>query len=161
ILAASSDNTSHSASIMVSLLCRYPDQWYALTQDNSLINAAVEESMRFMPRVRCGMHINPAAVDLGGLQFPAKVRFYLHIATANRDPAVYQDPDRFDVKRRLPRPQLVFGLGRHLCLGLSLAKMELQEVLGVMLKKWRGVTFAAEPVFKLMDDVAIVRMPVS
>jgi cytochrome P450 len=161
ILAASSDNSSHSTSIMVSLLCRYPDQWRALTQDNSLIASAVEETMRFMPRVQCGMHFNPAAVDWGGLHFPAKTRFYLHIAVANRDPAVYQDPDRLDVRRRPARPQLGFGMGRHLCLGLSLARMELQEVLRVMLEKWRMLTFAGEPEYKVMDDVAIVRMPVS
>jgi len=161
ILAASSDNSSHSASIMVSLLCEYPDQWRALTQDNSLIGSAVEESMRFMPRVRCGMHINLVEVDLGGLHFPAKTRFYLHIAAANRDPAVYPDPDRLDVSRRPARPQLGFGLGHHLCLGLSLARMELQEVLRVILEKWRMLTFAGEPEYKVMDDVAIVRMPVS
>ena len=161
VLAASSDNSSHSASIMVSLLCSYPDQWHALNQDNSLIAGAVEESMRFMPRVRCGMHINLAAVDLGGLHFPAKTRFYLHIAAANRDPTVYQDPDRFDVRRRPPRPQLGFGLGRHLCLGLSLARMELQEVLRAMLEKWCMLTFAGEPEYRVMDDVAVVQMPVS
>src|SRR5262249_32055085 len=152
---ASSDNSSHSASIMVSLLCRYPGQWQALTQDNSLIASAVEESMRFMPRVQCGMHFNLAAVDWGGLHFPAKTRLYLHMAAANRDPAVYQDPDRLDVRRRPARPQLGFGMGRHLCLGLSLARMELQEVLRVMLEKWRTLTFTGEPECKVMDDVAI------
>jgi cytochrome P450 len=161
MLAASSDNTSHSASIIVSLLCRHPDQWRALTRDRSLIANAVEEGMRYLPRVRCGMHLNPAEVDLGGLSFPARTRFYLHIASANRDPTVYEDPDRFDVKRIFPRPQLVFGVGRHFCLGSSLARMELQEVLRAVLEKWRDVAFDGEPDFRVLEDVSVVRMPLS
>ena len=59
-----------------------------------------------------------------------------YLDAAHRDPDVYEDPDRFDVTRRLPQPQLIFGIGRHYCIGAALARMQIQEVLRAVTTRW-------------------------
>ena len=59
-----------------------------------------------------------------------------YLDAAHRDPDVYDDPDRFDVTRRLAQPQLIFGIGRHYCIGAALARMQIQEVLRAVTTRW-------------------------
>jgi cytochrome P450 len=59
-----------------------------------------------------------------------------YLDAAHRDPDVYENPDRFDVTRRLPQPQLIFGIGRHYCIGAALARMQIQEVLRAVTTRW-------------------------
>jgi len=160
ILAASSDNTSHSATVSAWLMCRYPDQWRRLQADRSLVPGAVEEAMRYEPRIRCAKRFSAAEAELGGLSFPPATRLFLHVAAAHRDPAVYPDPDQFDVGRRLQRPQLNFGAGRHLCLGAGLARMEQQEILGAMLQAWGEVSLGDDPRLTFDDGLHVERLPI-
>ena len=66
---------------------------------------------------------------------------------ANRDPAQYPDPDRIDVGRS-PRDHLAFGLGRHRCLGASLARVEIQAAIAAILRRFPRLDFDGEPVFR-------------
>jgi cytochrome P450 len=71
----------------------------------------------------------------------------LQFASANRDPAVFADPDRLDLARD-PNPHISFGLGIHFCLGAPLARIELAESMGALLRLAPGLALAEEPVWK-------------
>jgi cytochrome P450 len=104
--------------------------------DSSLVDRAVEECGRFEPSIRFGNHVNDDDVELLGHPVPAGTLMTVYLAAAHRDPAVYADPDRFDVARRPPQPQLTFGIGRHYCIGAALARMEIQEVVRAITTRW-------------------------
>jgi cytochrome P450 len=136
VLSASVDNTTHSMGLVVWLLCEHPDQWQLVASDGDLIERAVEECARFEPVIRHGKHFNEHDTELLGVAVPAGTLMTAYLDAAHRDPDVYEDPDRFDVTRRLPQPQLVFGIGRHYCIGAALARMEIQEVLRAVATRW-------------------------
>ncbi len=136
VLSASVDNTTHSMGLVVWLLCEHPDQWQLVASDGDFVERAVEECARFEPVIRHGKHFNEHDTGLLGVAVPAGTLMTAYLDAAHRDPDVYEDPDRFDVTRRLPQPQLVFGIGRHYCIGAALARMEIQEVLRAVATRW-------------------------
>ena len=77
-----------------------------------------------------------ATPELLGVPVPAGTLMTAYLDAAHRDPDVFEDPDRFDVTRRLPQPQLIFGIGRHYCIGAALARMQIQEVLRAITLRW-------------------------
>lgn len=95
---------------------------------------AGEEAIRWNPPVALQPRANPHEVVWHGFEIPADTPLIFAIAAANRDPAKFDDPDRFDVARR-PVGTLTFGLGAHHCLGLHLAKAELDVALRVLLER--------------------------
>ena len=109
----------------VRLLLMYPEQWYAVQDDPSLAAAVVEETLRF----RGPVEIVPPqftfqSVDLAGGVIPAFERVALSLWGANRDPAVFDRPDEFDIHRADVRRHIAFGHGIHFCLGASLGRLE-------------------------------------
>src|SRR5262249_19381652 len=80
----------------------------------------------------------PGAAELGGVPTPAGAVVSVALGAANRDPARYPDPDRFDVFRE-PRPHVAFAYGAHTCLGMHLARMETRVVLEAVLDRLRGI----------------------
>jgi cytochrome P450 len=139
LLSASVDNTMHSIGLALWLLGERPDQWVQLVREPELIEGAVEECARYEPPIRHGNHVTDDAVELLGFPVPGGTLVTVFLASAHRDPAVYPDPDRFEVTRRLAQPQLNFGLGRHFCIGAALARMEIHELLRVVTSRWRSV----------------------
>ena len=136
LLGASVENTTHTMGLALWLLCRHPDQWALVARDADLIERAVEECARYEPVIRYGNHFNDDAADLLGFRVPAGTLTTIYLTSAHRDPDVFENPDRFDVTRRLPQPQLNFGIGRHFCIGAPLARMEIQEVLRAITARW-------------------------
>jgi cytochrome P450 len=86
---------------------------------------------------------------------------FLCPAAANRDPAVFADPDRFDVTRR-PGRQLGFGIGLHYCLGAPLARLEAAIAIPAVLQRFPGLRLAAEPLrwHPVLLSRGLVRLPV-
>jgi cytochrome P450 len=136
LLSASVDNTTHSMGLVLWLLCTHPDQWQRVANDRSHVERAVEECGRFEPVIRHGKHFNERDAELLGFRIPAGTLMTAYLDAAHRDPDVFEDPDRFDVTRRLPQPQLVYGIGRHYCIGAALARMQIQEVLRAVTSRW-------------------------
>ena len=95
---------------------------------------AGEEALRLDPPTSWIPRLNPHEVEWHGIEIPAGAPMMLGIMAANRDPAVYEDPDRFDVKRRA-QVVMTFGYGAHFCLGAHLARAELQVALQVILER--------------------------
>ncbi len=116
------------------LLCDYPDQW-ALLDQLELVPHAVGEAMRYRP---IGFALPPIAteyLELAGVRIPAGTIVLANTAAANRDPAAFSDPDRFDITRDNMVGTLSFGNGAHYCLGSHLARLELAQALTVMAQR--------------------------
>ncbi len=143
LLSASVDNTTHSLGIALWLLCDHPDEWAAVAGGDAPVDRAVEECARYEPAVRLGQHFAEHDAELLGVPVPAGTLVTAYLASAHRDPAVYDQPDRFDVGRRPAQPQLQFGIGRHFCVGAALARMEIQEVVRSVTTRWRGARLAS------------------
>lgn len=114
-------------------LLQRPDQLADLRADPALIPGAVEEILRYANPLHYFRRTATADLELGGRQIRAGDKVALYYTSANRDEAVFSDPQRFDI-RRSPNPHLSFGLGEHYCLGVHLARLEgrvfLTELLG-------------------------------
>ncbi|SDT59049.1 cytochrome P450 [Actinoplanes derwentensis] len=143
-------NAGHEASVnglgngMVALL-GHPGELARVRSDRRLIGSTVEEMLRFDSPSQ--LFVRTAAVDLevGGVTVPAGAEVAALLGAANRDPAVFERPERFDAGRD-PNPHMSFGAGLHFCLGAPLARIELQAALSALLDQGPRLEPAAEPV---------------
>jgi cytochrome P450 len=103
--------------------------WEAICRDPGLIPNAIEEVLRFDGSVIAWRHKTKEPVEIGEARLPKDAKLILLLASANRDPAVFPDPDRFDIRRPNAREHLSFGVGVHNCLGAPLARLEARIVL--------------------------------
>jgi cytochrome P450 len=127
LLAAGTDTTRNQYAAAIEALIDHPDQWDLLAGQPGLSGQAVEELMRFSPVVFGAMRCATEDVDIAGVTIPAGTLVIANTAAANRDPAIFDDPDRLDITRQHPSPILTFGGGTHYCLGAHLARLELTE----------------------------------
>src|SRR4029078_1659216 len=114
------------------VLCDHPDQWAKLRDHPELAMQAVEESMRHSPAACIVPRAAVDDVEFAGYLFPAGTFVLANTFAANRDPAIYDDADRFDITRSDVPAILTFGGGAHYCLGANLARRELAEALTVL-----------------------------
>lgn len=135
LLNAGTDTTRNQLAAAVQVLSDHPDQWALLAEHPELAPPAVEELMRHSPIVFASLRVATTDVELGGVLIPAGAYVVANTAAANRDPAVYDDPERLDITRQGPAPMLTFGGGVHYCLGAHLARVELAEALRVITRK--------------------------
>lgn len=107
----------------------------AVRADRARLHGAVEESLRWEPAVMTLTRFTTADTELAGQIIPADSAVECLIAGANRDPATFSEPDRYDIFRSNAADHLTFGFGRHHCLGAHLARMEAIEFLGALLDR--------------------------
>jgi len=125
---------------------RHGDQWDRLRADPAgMTRLATEECLRYDPPVKSTQRIASEHVEIGDQTIRAGDRIRWIMAAANRDPAVFDDPDRFDIGRQ-PNPHLSFGSGIHYCLGVALARMEGQEVFRALAERFEAFELEAERV---------------
>ena len=135
LLMAGTDTTRNQLAAAVQDLCDHPQQWALLAEHPELAPQAVEELMRHSPVIFGTMRKAVEDVELGGVRMPAGTLVIVNTAAANRDPAVYDDPDRLDITREGPATMLTFGGGIHYCLGAHLARLELAQALTVITRR--------------------------
>jgi cytochrome P450 len=135
LLMAGTDTTRNQLAAAVQDLCDHPKQWALLAEHPELAPQAVEELMRHSPVIFGTIRKAVVDVELDGVTVPAGTIVMVNTAAANRDPAVFDDPDRLDITREGPASMLTFGGGIHYCLGAHLARAELAEALTVMARR--------------------------
>jgi cytochrome P450 len=135
LLTAGTDTTRNQVAASVHVLCDHPDQWALLGQHPELAANAVEETMRHSPVALGALRTAIEDVELAGVIIPAGTLVLANTAAANRDPAVYDDPDSLDITRGGAPPMQTFGAGMHYCLGAHLARLEIAEALTVMTRR--------------------------
>lgn len=126
------DTTQCQLACALATFARHPDAWHFLAAHPEHATRAAEEVLRFEPAGSGNPRTALEDIDYRGLAIPAGTVVLPSAPAANRDPAVYPDPDRFDLLREHAEPQLTFGGGVHFCLGASLARAEIAEVLPML-----------------------------
>lgn len=132
LLLAGTDTTRNQVAASVQVLCDHPGQWDLLRGNPDLAMQAVEETMRHSPVASGALRLVAEDAELDGFVFPAGSMVLLNTFAANRDPSVYDDPDRVDITREGAPAILTFGGGAHYCLGANLARREIAEALTLL-----------------------------
>lgn len=135
LLIAGFETTIGAIALGVRTLLQHPDQLARLRAHPELIKSAVEECMRFDTSIPMTMRILHEDAEFGGYTIAADTPVVGLISAAQRDPAVYTDPDRFDIGRD-EAPILAFGGGVHHCLGAHLARMEMQTSILALVQRF-------------------------
>ncbi|UMB69612.1 cytochrome P450 [Mycobacterium paraterrae] len=135
ILIAGTDTTRTQLAASMQVLCDHPDQLTLLKDRPELAMNAVEETMRHSPSMCSTLRSVIDDVTIGDFTFPAGTFILVNTYAANRDPAIYDEPSRFDITRSEPPPILTFGGGAHYCLGANLARRELSEALKILARR--------------------------
>jgi cytochrome P450 len=135
LLMAGTDTTRNQLAASVHVLADHPAQWALLAARPELATSAVEETMRHSPIVVATLRTALEDVEIAGVVIPAGTLVIANTAAANRDPAVYDEPDRLDITRKGAPPMQTFGAGTHYCLGANLARLELAEALAIMTRR--------------------------
>ena len=123
LVIAGYETTANLIGNTIHLLLAHPEQLAAVQDDGSLVGAAVEESLRFESPVPMGVRVPSQPITVAGRDLGAGDPVFVVIASANRDPTVFTDPDRFDITRDAT-PNIAFGHGAHVCIGAQLARTE-------------------------------------
>lgn len=135
ILNAGHETTTNLIGNGLALLQDHPDQRDRLLQQPELIKPAIEEILRFRSPNQLGNRETTAEIEIDGLRIAKGTNLHLVIGAANRDPDVFDAPEVFDVARS-PNRHLAFAGGPHVCVGLTLARMEGRVAIGRLLARF-------------------------
>ncbi|MFK8052430.1 MAG: cytochrome P450 [Woeseiaceae bacterium] len=160
LLTAGLDTTIFGIGAMLYCVASSPDQWDKLREDPKLIRGAFEEALRFVSPVQTFMRTTTRAVDIDGVEISEGKKVVLFLASANRDPRQWDDPDRFDVTRRT-LGHVGFGHGIHVCVGQMLARLEAQALLTSLVEKVSRIELLGKPTWRLNNTLhGVDRLPI-
>ena len=145
VATAGHDTTASAMTGGLQALIENPAQLERLKREPELIPNAVDEMIRFVSPVRHFMRTAQADTEVAGVKIAKGDWLYLSYLAANRDPAVFEEPNRFDVARPNADRHLAFGFGAHFCLGAQLARMELRTVVRDLLPRLATIELAGVP----------------
>ncbi|MFN3958882.1 MAG: cytochrome P450 [Parvularculaceae bacterium] len=147
VILAGSDTTRTGTAAILSQLLQNPDQWAMVCADpDRWKKAAVEEGLRYDPPVGSVGRVAIRDFDIDGVLIPEGRVVSISLVSALRDPEVYPDPDRFDIRRTgLPKWNIAFGAGAHRCLGEALARAEMEESIATIARLAPGTRIVGKP----------------
>ena len=143
ILIGGDETTRHVLSGGMYELLTHPDQFAQLVADRSKLPLAVEEMLRWVSPIKNMARTMTRDVDLHGETLRKGQKLLLLYPSANRDEAVFADPETFDIGRT-PNDHMAFGFGAHFCLGNRLARMELTVMLDRLFERLPDLTLATD-----------------
>jgi len=152
LLVAGNLTTTDLIGNAVRIFLTNPEELTKLKSDPSLVAAAVEETLRFEPPVDITGRIASKDMEVGGCPIHATQSMSLSLRGANRDPDVFEHPDRFDITRK-KSPHVAFGGGAHICIGAPLARLEAQVALSRLFARFPNLRLAdpdAPPVWRTL-----------
>jgi 4-methoxybenzoate monooxygenase (O-demethylating) len=145
MLTAGVDTTVNGIGAAVYALARFPAQWEKMRADPArLAKAAFEEAVRFESPVQTFFRTTTCATEFGGVQLEEGRKILLFLGAANRDPRQWQNPDEYDIDRKV-LGHVGFGAGIHVCVGQLLARLEGEVVLQALAKQVRRIELTDEP----------------
>ena len=165
VLTAGLDTTIFGIGAALYCFAAYPEQWRALRDDPALARPAFDEVIRFISPVQTFFRTTTKDVDVSGIRIPEGQKVLLFLAAANRDPRKWEEPDRFDIRRKSVG-HVGFGHGIHVCVGQMLARLEAEIVLTVLARRVASIELDGEPQWRLnntlhgLDRLAVRVQPV-
>jgi len=144
LLSAAADTTVMTMANAIRAFCEFPDQYQLLRSDPSLLKAAFDESLRWDSPSRMAGRVATRDVEIEGVVIPKGERCGLMFAAANRDPRKWENPDRYDIKRK-NMGHVGWGYGVHACVGRVLALLEAEALLGAIVQHVERFESAGEP----------------
>jgi cytochrome P450 len=142
---AGNETTRNATSHFMRLMSEHPDQFELLKTDvDRLLPGAIEEALRFSPPVLAFRRTALEDTEIRGVRIRKGDKVVMSYPSVNRDEDVFEDPDRFDI-RRSPNHHLAFGIGEHFCLGANFARMQLRCILREVVTR--------------LPDIRVVRPP--
>jgi cytochrome P450 PksS len=161
LLVAGHETTTRLIGNCLYLLLQHPHQMKLARQSEENLVNALEESLRFEPPVMLTARIVKETFTYRGCNLKRGQMLMLSIASANRDPAISEDPDTFDVQREKVT-HVSFGYGIHLCLGMSLARLEAKIVFNKLFDRFPSLEYAEEtpswgtnPMFRGLESLTV------
>ena len=150
LLIAGIETTGNLIATMVRLLLEDRGRWTQVSADRALVPAAVEESLRIDPPLNWTPRLADAGAEVAGCPIDAGTFVLVGLSSANRDPAVHEKPDVFDLNRATPEgpAHVAFGNGVHFCLGAALARLEADAALQALLDRLPDLALADGYVFE-------------
>jgi len=145
-VVAGTDTTAILIAQVVRLLLEDRARWAEVVADPGLIDAAIEETLRFRGPLRGNMRVATRDCEVGGVAIPQGAKLYWMPASANLDEAHYEAPERFDLHRRAGSDHLAFGVGTHFCVGAPLARLEGQVALERLVARLPNLRLPAQEV---------------
>jgi cytochrome P450 len=160
---AGGGTTWRQLGITIDALLNHRQFWDACREDRTLIDAAVEESLRWrctdpmMPRL-C---MQDSVVE--GVEVPAGTRVFLCFGAANHDPEIYERPTEYDIFRGKAAANMGFGFGPHRCLGIEVARQEMIVAINGLLDRFPSMTFDSakpKPEYRGLEHRGMTAVPV-
>jgi cytochrome P450 len=144
LTSAALHTTAHALNNAIVQLARDPQLIPVLRESPDKINAFIEELLRFSPPTHSLFRQTTQDITIRGVTIPRGELVMLMLAAANRDPAHFKEPDRFDISRENSKAHVSFGDGAHTCVGSALAKVEIRIALEALLAKISHVSCRSE-----------------
>lgn len=145
LLSAGLDTTVNGFGAALYCLARFPAQWDKLHGNPTLARAAFEEGIRFESPVQTFFRTTTRSTSIGVVQLGEGEKVLMLLASANRDPRKWENPDTYDIERRTSG-HVGFGGGIHMCVGQLLARLEGEVMLTALAKRVKSIEMTGEPV---------------
>jgi cytochrome P450 len=160
LLVAGHETTVKLISNGTYALLRHPDELRRLRDDPSLDASAIEELLRYDSPVQMTARTALEDIDVNGVGIPRHRQVLVLLGAANRDPAVFADPDRLELSRTDNR-HMAFGGGIHFCLGSALARLEGRIAIGALVRRFPRMELAGDPEWREQITLrGLSRLPV-
>jgi cytochrome P450 len=143
LMVAGNETTTNLLGNLLNRLAREPSRWAALRGDPGLIEGAIEESLRLDSPAQMVIRRATADVDVSGTAIAAGDMVMVYLASANRDPAKWDDPANFEINRIRER-HVAFGHGVHTCIGAPLARLEAKAAMTALVARFASIAAGRE-----------------
>ena len=142
LFTAGTETTAYTIGMTLFQLLADRSRWERWLTEPELFPAIREEGLRFTTAIRIDLRLATTDAEVGGCEVPAGTRLLLSLESANRDEAVWSEPDRFDLDRGVDHRHLAFGAGIHQCLGAHLGRVEIESALVALRARFPSLSLA-------------------
>ncbi|MBP0590400.1 cytochrome P450 [Paraburkholderia sp. LEh10] len=150
---AGTDTTVASIGLTLNQLARHPEQFARLRDNPAAVRSAFDEGLRFESPAQVLFRTAVSETEIDGVTVDADKKIAFFMASANRDPRKWENPDVYDSTRDSAAAHRAFGHGAHLCLGQMIARQEAEAILGALSRRVRAIELSGLPRYRLINTL--------
>ena len=152
LLTAGLDTTIFGIGAALYCFARFPDQWQALREEPRRMRGAFEEVIRYISPVQTFFRTTTVPVEVSGVSLPEGQKVLLFLASANRDPRKWSEPENFDITRKT-LGHVGFGYGIHACVGQMVARLEAEVLMSDLIRQVGSIELTGDPTWRLNNTL--------